>query len=160
MRSVGLTNFGYRRQLQDWLDLSIQKNIPVSLLIMSRAFSITSNTTFEPEEVLKGSISSLTNDTINEVVLAATLPSEQNSKDFRKRKLESIEFQEELIGHENVEVDIAKAEKAAVELKHQSSSTTLNDIKPVIGNGEVPKEEPQSELKVVSDFLKIFIINL
>ena len=34
MRAHGLTSFAYRRQLQDWLDLSIQKNIPISLLIM------------------------------------------------------------------------------------------------------------------------------
>jgi LETM1 and EF-hand domain-containing protein 1 len=36
MAAVGLTDFEYKRQLQQWLELSIQKNIPISLLIMSR----------------------------------------------------------------------------------------------------------------------------
>jgi LETM1 and EF-hand domain-containing protein 1, mitochondrial len=101
MRSVGLTHFGYRRQLQDWMDLSIQKNVPISLLIMSRAFTINSKV-FHPEEVLRSSISSLTDDTINEVVLAAAADNE-DLKDLRKRKLESLQFQQELIEEETSE---------------------------------------------------------
>jgi LETM1 and EF-hand domain-containing protein 1 len=69
MKSVGLTQFGYKRQLQEWLDLSIQKSIPISLLIMSRAFMLTSSFS-NSEDLLRSSISSLDSDTINEVVLA------------------------------------------------------------------------------------------
>ena len=99
MRSIGLTNFGYKRQLEDWLELSIQKNVPISLLIMSRAFYLTS-TSAAPEEVLKSSISSLTDQTINEVVLAAASPTEANSVEMKKRKLESLTFQNEMISEE------------------------------------------------------------
>jgi len=42
MRAYGLTQLGYRRQLQQWLDLSINKNVPISLLILSRAFTLDS----------------------------------------------------------------------------------------------------------------------
>jgi hypothetical protein len=36
IRSVGLTDEGYRRQLQSWLDLSLKYNVPDSLLLLSR----------------------------------------------------------------------------------------------------------------------------
>lgn len=32
-----------RRQLQDWLDLSLHRGLPSSLLLLSRAFTITAN---------------------------------------------------------------------------------------------------------------------
>lgn len=41
MRSTGLTVEGYRQQMQQWIDLSINKEVPASLLILSRAFTIT-----------------------------------------------------------------------------------------------------------------------
>ena len=44
MRSLGLSEYAYKLQLQEWLDLSIQKNIPISLLIISRAFVLISFT--------------------------------------------------------------------------------------------------------------------
>ena len=34
-----------RRQLQDWLDLSLHRGLPSSLLLLSRAFTITANVT-------------------------------------------------------------------------------------------------------------------
>ena len=41
MRSTGLTKTQYRKQLQQWLDLSVNKDVPASLLILSRALAIT-----------------------------------------------------------------------------------------------------------------------
>jgi LETM1 and EF-hand domain-containing protein 1, mitochondrial len=41
--SVWESQAGYRRQLRQWLDLSINKAVPTSLLILSRAFTITSS---------------------------------------------------------------------------------------------------------------------
>ncbi|RYH02085.1 hypothetical protein EON65_48000 [archaeon] len=42
MRSLGLTQFQLKNQLLQWLELSTHKNVPISLLIMSRAFTLTS----------------------------------------------------------------------------------------------------------------------
>ena len=39
MRAVGLSADEYKQQMAQWLDLSINKHIPPSLLIMSRAFT-------------------------------------------------------------------------------------------------------------------------
>ncbi len=38
MRSTGLSKEAYRKSLQQWLNLSVNKNVPISLLIMSRTF--------------------------------------------------------------------------------------------------------------------------
>ena len=38
MRSTGLSKEAYKRSLQQWLDLSVNMNVPHSLLIMSRTF--------------------------------------------------------------------------------------------------------------------------
>ena len=94
MRSIGVTHFRMKSDLQEWLQLSTTKNIPISLLIMSRAFSLT--TSDEPEEVLKSSVSSLDSDTINEVVVASAKVGEEKTIDMQKRKLESLKFQEEV----------------------------------------------------------------
>ena len=65
---------------------------------MSRTFLITS--TDRTEEGLKSSISDTINtidaDTLNEIVLAAASPAEENTIDMRKRKLESLQFQKEV----------------------------------------------------------------
>ena len=38
MRSTGLSKAAYKRSLQQWIDLSVNRNVPISLLIMSRTF--------------------------------------------------------------------------------------------------------------------------
>jgi LETM1 and EF-hand domain-containing protein 1 len=48
MRSTGLSKAAYRSALQQWLELSVQKDVPISLLIMSRTF-------FLHDEMLVGS---------------------------------------------------------------------------------------------------------
>ena len=45
MRDFGLTKEGYRRNLQQWLDLSMNKKIPDSLLLLSRAMSLSEEPT-------------------------------------------------------------------------------------------------------------------
>ena len=70
MRSLGIGQFRLRNQLQEWLDLSTLKSIPISLLIMSRALMLSTaaveeggqkgaGATTAAEEVLKSSMSSL-----------------------------------------------------------------------------------------------------
>lgn len=99
MRSIGLTQFQLKHQLVDWLDLSTHQNVPIFLLIMSRALTL-SHAHELPTEVLRSSLSSLDSDTINEVVLASVSGKEEDSIDIRKRKLESLKFQQEMIDEE------------------------------------------------------------
>ncbi len=47
MRSTGLTEGGLRDQLEQWLDLSTRKEVPLSLLILSRALTFAAPSTKE-----------------------------------------------------------------------------------------------------------------
>ena len=69
-----------------------------------------------PEAILRTSLSSLDSDTINEVVIASAKGNEEDSVDMRKRKLESLKFQQEMIDEERTKVTVApevKEEKPA-----------------------------------------------
>ena len=77
MRSTGLSKDGYKRSLQQWLDLSVNKNVPISLLIMSRTFFFRDEMTIVRADDdgsksmagLADAISGLDKDVVNEVVL-------------------------------------------------------------------------------------------
>lgn len=123
MRATGLTKAGYVRQMRQWLDLSINKNVPASLLIMSRALNITAMD--NPEAALATSMSSMDEEVVTEVALAATSSSKESSKEslqMRELKLESIRYQNEMIadeeklrseGKKKADSDAAAAEAAA-----------------------------------------------
>lgn len=106
MRATGVSQFKLKAQLGEWLELSTAKNVPIALLIMSRALNLAaSNNVSEvemgPEELLKSSISSLDRDTINEALVASASDSEeQQSLELRQRKIESLKRQQELIDEE------------------------------------------------------------
>ena len=100
MRATGLNTFGYRKQMAEWLDLSMQKQIPISLLIMSRAFVLKSTVEntglYTAEETLKTSLSAMEDDVVNEVILQSARSEESESVEFKRRKLESIMHQNEV----------------------------------------------------------------
>ncbi|KAI9387498.1 hypothetical protein POPTR_010G178400v4 [Populus trichocarpa] len=82
-----------RQQLRDWLDLSLNHSVPSSLLILSRAFSVSGKV--RPEEAVQATLSSLPDEVVDTVGVTA-LPSEDLVSE-RRRKLEFLEMQEELI---------------------------------------------------------------
>ncbi|KAL0485156.1 LETM1 and EF-hand domain-containing protein 1, mitochondrial [Acrasis kona] len=86
-----------RKGLDDWLQLSLDKNVPGSLLIMSRALTYTSGAV-DSDEAIKMALSSLPDDVIEEVSLSA--PSKDTS-DVNTRKYESLKRHEKLIQEES-----------------------------------------------------------
>lgn len=140
MSAFGLTDFQYKRQLREWLDLSIQKSVPISLLIMSRAFTL-----HEPGEVpsgdqLRHSLSSMDETVINEVVLAAARDGEHQSLDMKARRLESLQFQREKIMEERELKDAAATPRLpAVSESKEYSSPSLAE-----GGVETSNLSPQS----------------
>ncbi|WOK92810.1 LETM1 and EF-hand domain-containing protein 1, mitochondrial [Canna indica] len=84
-----------RQQLRDWLDLSLNRAMPSSLLILSRAFTISGK--LKPEEAVVATLSSLPDEVVDTV--GTVLPSEDSVSE-RRRKLEFLEMQEELIKEE------------------------------------------------------------
>lgn len=97
-----------RHQLKDWLDLSLNRSVPSSLLILSRAFTVSGN--MKPEEAVVATLSSLPDEVVDTV--GTVLPSEDSVSE-RKRKLEFLEMQEELIKEEEKKQD--KEEKAKLD---------------------------------------------
>ncbi|XP_052203195.1 LOW QUALITY PROTEIN: uncharacterized protein LOC127808667 [Diospyros lotus] len=85
-----------RQQLGDWLDLSLNHSVPSSLLILSRAFTVAGKV--KPEEAVQATLSSLPDEVVDTVGVTA-LPSEDSVSE-RRRKLEFLEMQEELIKEE------------------------------------------------------------
>lgn len=106
-----------RQQLQDWLDLSLNHSVPSSLLILSRAFTVSGK--IKPEEAVEAAISSLPDEVVD-TVGATSLPSEDTVSE-RKRKLEFLEMQEELIKEE-------EKRKAGEEAKLKESMVTEKDM--------------------------------
>ncbi|CAK4070896.1 unnamed protein product [Aphanomyces euteiches] len=102
MRATGLTKAGYVKQMRQWLDLSINKNVPASLLILSRAMNITS--VENPEVALAASMSSMDEELVTEVALAAktaaTADSTLEKMQLKELQLESIRYQNEMIADE------------------------------------------------------------
>ncbi|CAN0324783.1 unnamed protein product, partial [Discosporangium mesarthrocarpum] len=66
MRDAGLTKQGYKRQLNQWIDLSTKKSVPISLLIMSRAFTLAAP---DPAKALAQSMSAMDEGVVTEVRL-------------------------------------------------------------------------------------------
>uniref|UniRef100_A0A803KMK6 Mitochondrial proton/calcium exchanger protein n=1 Tax=Chenopodium quinoa TaxID=63459 RepID=A0A803KMK6_CHEQI len=96
-----------RQQLRDWLDLSLNHSVPSSLLILSRAFNVSG--TIKPEEAVEFAISSLPDEVVD-TIGATSLPSEDAVSE-RRRKLEFLEMQEEMIKESTVsEKDVALEE--------------------------------------------------
>uniref|UniRef100_A0A452Z1V8 Mitochondrial proton/calcium exchanger protein n=1 Tax=Aegilops tauschii subsp. strangulata TaxID=200361 RepID=A0A452Z1V8_AEGTS len=94
-----------RKQLRDWLDLSLNHAVPSSLLILSRAFTLAGR--MKPEDAVVATLSSLPDEVVD--TIGTVLPSEDSVSE-RRRKLEFLEMQEELIKEEKAKQK--KEEKA------------------------------------------------
>lgn len=103
MRATGLNTFGYRKQMKEWLDLSTQKQIPIALLIMSRAFVLKTtelnSKVYTAEESLKTSLTAFDDEVINEIIVQSADSNEDKNPEIKKRKLESIMHQNEVCFH-------------------------------------------------------------
>lgn len=111
-------------QLCDWLDLSLNHSLPSSLLILSRAFVVSGK--LKLEEALQATISSLP-DEVTDTVGVTALPSE-DSVSGRRRKLEYLEMQEELIKEEE-----EKEEEEQARMKESKASQEDLALKEMTG---------------------------
>ena len=65
MRALGVSVDRLRTQLEQWLDLHIEQEVPASLLLLSRALYVSEAMT--TEEVLKKTISDLPESTVSRI---------------------------------------------------------------------------------------------
>jgi len=62
MRAIGVTDDRMRRQLNQWLELSLKKKVPPSLLLLSRAMFLPDN--LPPTARLQATLSALPDDAV------------------------------------------------------------------------------------------------
>nr|AAW66005.1 Ca2+ binding protein cbp1 [Triticum aestivum] len=105
-----------RQQLRDWLDLSLNHAVPSSLLILSRAFTLAGR--MKPEDAVVATLSSLPDEVVD--TIGTVLPSEDSVSE-RRRKLEFLEMQEELIKEEEKKKE--KEEKAKQKKEEKANLT-------------------------------------
>ncbi|KAI9124521.1 hypothetical protein K1719_004443 [Acacia pycnantha] len=93
------------QQLQDWLDLSLNHSVPSSLLILSKAFTVSGR--LKPKEAVQTTLSSLPDEVVDTIGVTS-LPS-GDSVSERRRKLEFLEMQKELIKEEEQREEVEQA---------------------------------------------------
>lgn len=101
MKWEGLEEASLRRLMEQWLDLSITRNVPVSLLILSRSFQITAT----PENInnnLLCAVSEMTDTVVNQVV------AEESSSPSIEDVLKDKRRQNELIDNEREQAELFK----------------------------------------------------
>ncbi|KAJ3094610.1 hypothetical protein HDU97_007872 [Phlyctochytrium planicorne] len=104
IRTIGVSPARLRSEITQWLDLHLVHKIPSSLLILSRAFTISEKIPSSQDEALKGSaealqatLSSLPDQVLNEAKLQV---SETAGVATYQQKLDVLKQQEELIADE------------------------------------------------------------
>jgi LETM1 and EF-hand domain-containing protein 1, mitochondrial len=90
MRSIGISEARLRSQLEQWLDLHINRKIPLSLLLLSRALYLPEN--LPPEDIIKSTISVLPKSIENATI--AKIAEVSGEKVDNKIKLELLKQEE------------------------------------------------------------------
>jgi LETM1 and EF-hand domain-containing protein 1 len=113
IRIVGASPARMRSELSQWIHLHLDKQIPSSLLILSRVFVISERIPRDEEEALQGNaqalqatLSSLPDYVVNEAALNVA---EAEGTATIKQKLAFIKDQEELIGDELEQAEVCIA---------------------------------------------------
>ncbi|CAD6204013.1 GSCOCG00009834001-RA-CDS, partial [Cotesia congregata] len=123
MRAYGMPENRLRDQLNQWLDLSIHKKVPPSLLLLSRAMMIPD--TIPMSDKLKATISALPDD-----VLARTKGAigDKEGKVDHRTNIEIIKLEEKRIEEERQEQKAQEAPEPVVE-NEKVPEITATDVK-------------------------------
>ena len=151
--------------MQQWLDLSVNSNVPISLLIMSRTFFLKEEMSSLPStkdaekqvEGLQDVISGMDEEVVNEVLLEVATPEESRSDiDVIKVKLEVLEAANEKIDEEAEARQKAeeKKEREKKEKKAKGEKEEREEKELEMGEERVLAEAPESagaEVKLETD---------
>eukprot|EP00698_Gefionella_okellyi_P006380 TRINITY_DN15736_c0_g1_i1.p1 TRINITY_DN15736_c0_g1~~TRINITY_DN15736_c0_g1_i1.p1 ORF type:complete len:652 (-),score=132.62 TRINITY_DN15736_c0_g1_i1:48-2003(-) len=144
-----------RQQLRNWLDLSLDKKLPSSLLILSRAFLITGIE--EPSDVLRPVLGALPTEFIQDAIDNATATDAAT-------KLERLKDEETLIAEEMaLQQQMAAVSNVSGEIQSPSTEPVgvLEDLSPVIAAASKPElvdgpsDHTLNRLKDISGALEV-----
>ncbi|XP_038214087.1 mitochondrial proton/calcium exchanger protein [Zerene cesonia] len=126
MRAYGVSEERLRKELRNWLDLSLNEKVPPSLLLLSRALMVPEHvpTTYK----LKATISALPEQVAMQT--KAAIGEKEGKVDF-KTKMEVIRLEEMKIKEENKEMQEAEREKQILEVKKRQKEE-LKDKAPIL----------------------------
>ena len=152
MRSTGLSKQAYKRALQQWIDLSVNRHVPISLLIMSRTFFLQQEMSSRSPPDADGSksvagiadaISGLDKEVVNEVILGVASPEEKRSDPaLMQLKLEVLEQQNELIEEEKQQREFEAAREKAEKERIEKELAEKEKIEKELDEKEKSEIEP------------------
>ncbi|CAL1292169.1 unnamed protein product [Larinioides sclopetarius] len=146
MRALGVPEERLKSQLSKWLELSLQENIPSSLLLLSRALYLPEN--LPSADQLKVTLSSLSETAATETKLKI---GEMEGKVDNKTKLELIKKQDEEIRKEAEELKQQKLEKQMSEQKKEE----LSKKEKIADLDESDKDLLLDKAKVIEDHAEL-----
>lgn len=132
MRAMGLSIDKLRHQLQQWLDLHIKLNIPISLLLFSRSLYLPEN--LPAEDIIKSTLSALPKSI--EDATAFKIAEMSGTKVDNTVRLSLLKEEDNQIKLENIEHDVEELKD--IEQK-QVSEPTKTEVKPE----PVPSTKPE-----------------
>ncbi|KAG8453394.1 hypothetical protein GDO86_000138 [Hymenochirus boettgeri] len=159
MRALGVTEERLKEQLQQWLDLHLNQEIPTSLLLLSRALFLPD--TLSPADQLKTTLQNLPESMAKEaeVKVAAV----EGDKIDNKTKLEATLREEEAIRKENQEKELERLAEVAKESQQAAAKvvaqpvpeeTISEDIKPITLDVPAKPEIAQMSASEQAEILK------
>ncbi|GKY93228.1 hypothetical protein MPSEU_000290500 [Mayamaea pseudoterrestris] len=161
MRSTGLSKDAYKWALQQWLDLSVNKNVPISLLIMSRTFFLRDELSEPSQDVdesktlaaVVDAISGLDKEVVNEVILdVATADEQKGDPNIRKIKLEVLSAQNQIIRQEQEARDAAaKKKETPAKTEEKSESLDVADMATDQLDSSIPASTSESTPPLVNE---------
>ncbi|KAJ8716495.1 hypothetical protein PYW07_003122 [Mythimna separata] len=139
MRAYGVSEERLKKELRNWLDLSLNEKVPPSLLLLSRALMVPEHvpTTYK----LKATISALPEQVATQT--KAAIGEKEGKLDF-KAKAEAIKLEVQKIKEEQKEHQEAEREKQILEAKkREREMEELKDKAPIIDvDGVAPMVDP------------------
>lgn len=156
MRAIGLSRQRLKNQLEQWLDLHINRKIPTSLLLLSRALYLPEN--LPAEDLIKTTISALPQSIDDAAILKVAEASGDNVDN--KIKLELLKQEQAQIRLENdakIESEMAKVpptikpvESPVPSLKPDTVPTGAVPVEKVFGAEQLAKEQLIDKAPILS----------
>eukprot|EP00192_Tetraselmis_astigmatica_P024813 CAMPEP_0117663200 /NCGR_PEP_ID=MMETSP0804-20121206/8470_1 /TAXON_ID=1074897 /ORGANISM="Tetraselmis astigmatica, Strain CCMP880" /LENGTH=521 /DNA_ID=CAMNT_0005470171 /DNA_START=473 /DNA_END=2038 /DNA_ORIENTATION=- len=110
------------RNLEEWLELSMTRSMPTSLLLLSRAFTVTTRTSKLIEEQIRETLGSLPDEVLEDVSIQACSSEETSKAAELEKKLALVKREKERIEEERLEAKMEEeARQAAMDLKAATS---------------------------------------
>ncbi|KAI9266893.1 LETM1-like protein-domain-containing protein [Phascolomyces articulosus] len=150
IRTLGSSPGRLRDELEQWVDLNLNHQVPSTLLILSRAFSFTDRS-LTTEDALRATFNSLPDNLVNETELQVL---ELVGQSTYKQKLDVLEQQQELIEDESEQEEKeAQARREEEELEEQRRKEEQEKLEKEAEKREAFVPEEKEEEKKLDDKL-------